>query len=298
MRRQRIAQNCAELRRIAPHREPLDGEQDLAAEREHHPREGWGHLGAERHLVRRVVLVLEAVHLVGDLLAALALEQRGVLEDGRVVLLEGERARDGAELREEPVAHAHLVGEEVARPRRRLERDRDQVLLDLGDAGALLRLTRFCDAGRLVLRLLRRLLRLLRLLRQRLLRLAVAVAAVAAGGGRGGRRCAVAGGRRRLRRSRRRRRRDLLDAPHRHLALRVRRRRGALEQVARSVDREVAADRAERRLRRVGVAGDANRSARACGSSSRTYNTPDRSRTAAAATSSNGSPVKRHRRRA
>ena len=70
-------------------------------------------------------------------LAALALEQRGVLEDGRVVLLEGERARDGAELREEPVAHAHLVGEEVARPRRRLERDRDQVLLDLGDAGAL-----------------------------------------------------------------------------------------------------------------------------------------------------------------
>ena len=51
-------------------------------------------------------------------------------------------------------------------------------------------------------------------------------------------------------------RRDLLDAPHCHLALRVRRRRRALEQVARAVDREVAADRAERRLRRVGVAGE------------------------------------------
>jgi hypothetical protein len=70
------------------------------------------------------VVELEVVELVGDLLAGLAREQLGVLEHRRIHLLVAEAARDGAEVAEEPVSPAHVLGIEVARAARRLERVR------------------------------------------------------------------------------------------------------------------------------------------------------------------------------
>ena len=57
----------------------------------------------------------EVVELVDDLLAGLAGEELGVLDDGRVDFLEAEAARDLAEVVEEPVPPAHVLGIEVAR---------------------------------------------------------------------------------------------------------------------------------------------------------------------------------------
>ena len=64
---------------------------------------------------------LEVEELAGDLLAGLAREQLLVLEHGRVDALEAERARDRAEVLEQPVAEAQVLGVEVARSARRLE---------------------------------------------------------------------------------------------------------------------------------------------------------------------------------
>ena len=64
---------------------------------------------------------LEVVELLDDLLAGLAREELGVLDDRRVDLLEAEAARDLAEVREEPAPQAQVLGIEVARAARRLE---------------------------------------------------------------------------------------------------------------------------------------------------------------------------------
>ena len=64
---------------------------------------------------------LEVVELLDDLLARLAREELGVLDDRRVDLLEAEAARDLAEVAEEPRPQAQVLGIEVARAARRLE---------------------------------------------------------------------------------------------------------------------------------------------------------------------------------
>ena len=107
------------------------GQRHLAAEREDHARERGRHLGAERHVL--AVLVDEVVHLLGDLLAALALVELLVLEHRRVVLLEREAAGRRAEVAEEPGLQPHLLGEEVARARGRLGVDRRSRLHVLRD---------------------------------------------------------------------------------------------------------------------------------------------------------------------
>ena len=64
---------------------------------------------------------LEVVELVDDLLARLADEELGVLDDRRVDLLVAEAARDLAEVAEEPAPEAQVLGVEVARAARGLE---------------------------------------------------------------------------------------------------------------------------------------------------------------------------------
>ena len=61
------------------------------------------------------------IELVHDLLARLANEELGVLEDRGVHLFEGELSGDGAEVAEKPVANAQIFRVEVARPTRRLQ---------------------------------------------------------------------------------------------------------------------------------------------------------------------------------
>ena len=66
---------------------------------------------------------LEVVELVDDLLARLAGEELGVLDDRCVDLLEAEGRGDLPEHAEQPAPDAHRLGVEVARTAGRLQRD-------------------------------------------------------------------------------------------------------------------------------------------------------------------------------
>src|SRR4030095_2776988 len=67
---------------------------------------------------------LEVEELLDDLLAGFAREELLVREHGSVHVLVAEARGDGAEVAEEPLATAHVLGVEVARAARRLERAR------------------------------------------------------------------------------------------------------------------------------------------------------------------------------
>ncbi len=99
--------------------EPAQRQAQRAGPRHHHARDRRRHLGAQREVT---VVHREVVELLDDLLARLAREQLRVLDDRRIDLLEAHAPRHFPELREEPAALPHLLGIEVARAARRLER--------------------------------------------------------------------------------------------------------------------------------------------------------------------------------